>query len=299
MSRLADAEVHAVGLLVEQVTESDAERPLSEEATLQLRRGATARHVLVWHDTADRERLVGYGQVGTGPGAAAELAVHPQHRRRGLGRALLRLLESEAAPDPLSVWAHGNLPAAAQLAQRLGCVPARTLLRLRRSLPSPLPAPRWPAGITVRTFRLGQDEPAWLEVNRRAFTALPDQGGWGRDELDARLREPWFDPSGFFLAYDDAGRLAGFHWTKIHPADAGEAGFGEVYVIGVDPDYGGLGLGRALTLAGLAYLRDRGLAVVTLYVDAGNTGALALYRGLGFSLLGTDVQYVAAPDSAD
>ena len=59
------------------------------------------------------------------------------------------------------------------------------------------------------------------------------------------------------------GSLVGFHWTKIHgghekPDDAGGHGhepIGEVYVVGVDPAERGTGLGRALTLTGLRYLR--------------------------------------------
>ena len=48
------------------------------------------------------------------------------------------------------------------------------------------------------------------------------------------------------LAVDAAGRLLGFHWTKV------EDGVGEVYVVGVDPSAHGAGLGTALTaLAGV------------------------------------------------
>ena len=45
------------------------------------------------------------------------------------------------------------------------------------------------------------------------------------------------------------GRLAGFCWTKVH--DDEEPPLGEIYVIAVDPDFVGRGLGRALTVAGL------------------------------------------------
>jgi len=88
-----------------------------------------------------------------------------------------------------------------------------------------------------------------------------------------------------------AGRLAGFHWTKIHEAAGGAGRTGEVYVVGVHPAEQGTGLGRALTLAGLHYLRDREIPWVMLYVDGENTAAIRLYESLGFAHATTDVMY--------
>ena len=65
-----------------------------------------------------------------------------------------------------------------------------------------------------------------------------------------------------------------------------------MYVVGVSPQAQGLGLGRALTLTGLHYLRELGLDVI-LYVDADNTAAVRLYEGLGFDTAKVDVQYAA------
>jgi mycothiol synthase len=63
-------------------------------------------------------------------------------------------------------------------------------------------------------------------------------------------------------------------------------------VLGIDPSATGLGLGHALTLAGLRHLRDRGLAQVMLYVDESNTRAIHLYQGLQFARWATDVCFV-------
>jgi mycothiol synthase len=46
-----------------------------------------------------------------------------------------------------------------------------------------------------------------------------------------------------------------------------------------------------LTAAGLAYLRDRGLERVMLYVEADNTAAVRVYEALGFTRWGADISY--------
>ncbi|MFD1323703.1 mycothiol synthase, partial [Micromonospora sonneratiae] len=205
-------------------------------------------------------------------------------------RALVTATAARAG-GPLNVWAHGDHPAAAALALDLGFERARVLWQFRRSLTVPLPEPRLPAGVSLRSFRPGEDDERWLAVNRRAFADHPEQSRWTLDDLHTRMAEPWFDPAGFLLATeDDTGRLLGFHWTKVHDL-AGSEPIGEVYVVGVEPEAHGLGLGRALTTAGLLYLRDRGLTRAMLYVDESNTGATALYTRLGFALRSTDVRY--------
>jgi mycothiol synthase len=84
--------------------------------------------------------------------------------------------------------------------------------------------------------------------------------------------------------------VLGFHWTKQHDA-LGEAGLGEVYVLGVDPDAQGRGLAKSLLLTGLAHLRDAGDEVVELYVEADQPGPVGLYRAYGFVDASRDVMY--------
>src|SRR6478609_7709153 len=160
----------------------------------------------------------------------------------------------------------------------------RELHQMRRALPIDRHA-----GVEVRPFVVGQDEAAWLTVNNRAFAGHAEQGGWTPEQLAQREREEWFDPAGFLLHERD-GRLAAFCWTKVH-ADT-EPPMGEIYAIAVDPDFPGLGLGTALTVAGLEHLAGRGLTTGMLYVDGGNTGAVTMYERLGFSIHHTDRAYL-------
>ena len=134
---------------------------------------------------------------------------------------------------------------------------------MRRSLQAGLGRPQLADGVTVRTFEVGRDEDAWLAVNAGRFARHPEQGAWTRADLDLREREPWFDPDGFFLAERGEARRVSLDEDPRHRRmriAVDHEPIGEVYVVGVDPDERGTGLGRALTLIGLRYLRARGLS---------------------------------------
>ncbi|MFI0450905.1 mycothiol synthase [Actinomadura sp. 6N118] len=285
---LSDDEIEKIVRLVVSAAEHDGVGPLSERSLLWLRGGGggDARGLLRLDDAGD---LVGYAHLDaatTEETAAGELVVAPQWRRRGHGLALLNGMCREA-DGPLRVWAHGDLPAAAALAESEGLDRVRALFQMRRSADDPLSEFTAADGVRLRTFEVGKDEEAWLQVNRRAFADHPEQGAWTLDDVRLREQEPWFDPAGLFLAESEhGGKLLGFHWTKIHPD-----GLGEVYVVGVDPDAQGLGLGRTLTLKGLHHLRERGVPAILLYVDESNQAAVRLYEALGFTRYAVDVMY--------
>jgi mycothiol synthase len=322
---LSPAAAGQVLALAEAATTTDGVAPLSEDALLQVRHGSRAGAIDLLLTVAANSGDVASGDTGSAGTASGdvvagyahldapdegtsvdspgdgdfsgELFVHPGHRRRGFGTMLASALTSAAGGRGIRLWAHGDLPGAAGLARSAGFARVRSLWQMRIDMAgASLPEPAFPAGISVRTFQPGKDEESWLAVNREAFAHHPEQGSWTVEDLGLREAEPWFDPGGFFLAERD-GRLAGFHWTKVHSPGSDDPGgnagvpIGEVYVVGVDPREQGGGLGRALTLAGLAYLGKLGLAEVMLYVDESNTAAVRMYTALGFRRWSTDVMY--------
>ncbi len=289
----------AVLELLAAAEDADRARALSEQAELALRH----RHPGVSHFAAmSADEVVGYIQLSAGSDdqpATAEGAVHPQHRRRGYGSALLAAAREQAGDAGVLVWTHGGGEGPRAFLLGAGGTRVRRLLQMRREISAlTVPSAQLPPGVRVRPFRVGEDEDAFLALNAAAFAGHPEQGSMTRSDLDDRIAEPWFDPEGFLLAEDSAsGKLLGFHWTKVHPATSRSEAIGEVYVIGVTPDGQGHGLGRSLVVVGLAHLAsDKAtpqgpVSQVLLYVEADNASALAVYTGLRFGVTHVDEQY--------
>ncbi len=178
----------------------------------------------------------------------------------------------------LAVWIDSPGTATDQAMADLGLSPSRDLLRMDVDLPVGSTTT-----VETRAFEPGRDDRAWLETNNAAFAWHREQSGWSEEQLAARMAEDWFDPEGFRLYPADPGNgpdITAFCWVKVH--EDRDPPVGEIYVIGVHPSAQGRGLGRALTLAGLGWMVERGLDRAELWVDADNAAAVGLYRKLGF-----------------
>ena len=294
-------EQRAVRELVTAATEFDGVAPVGEQVLRELGHERTD-HLLASSD----DRVVGYLNLSPpreGEAGMAELVVHPQARRRGIGATMARAALAKAGGRN-RFWAHGTLAPAQATASALGLIAVRELVQMRRSLRDVPDAGSPGPGVRIRTYAGTDDDAELLRVNNAAFVEHPEQGGWTEADLAERRGEPWFDPAGLFLAFGDSagdqpGKLLGFHWTKVH---LDQPALGEVYVVGIDPSAQGRGLGKILTAVGVESLArrlaDSGTAdaepAVLLYVESDNVAAVRTYQRLGFTTYSVDTAYATA-----
>jgi mycothiol synthase len=285
--------------LVTAASEFDKVAPVGEQVLRELANHRT-EHLLATGSDEGGQKVIGYLNLSAGnddePGMA-ELVVHPQARRRGIGTAMIDAALSKT-DQKNRFWAHGTGEPAQATASALGLSPVRELVQMRRPLHD-IAEPAVPADVGIRTYAGTADDAELLRVNNAAFVTHPEQGGWTATDLAERRAEPWFDPEGLFLAFDEqTNTLLGFHWTKVHPD---KAGLGEVYIVGVDPSAQGRGLGGLLTAVGIAHLEQRladaAQPTVMLYVESDNAAALQTYRRLGFTQYSVDTAYARTGDT--
>jgi len=303
-ARQSAADLEPITRLVADGTARRGFRPLSDQAWVDLVHGAATTAVAV--QVSDGNDLVGYAQAVSGLDDAAAWTVETVVAGEApdllskVGDQLLdatRTAVRDAGGAELTWLVQGPTATHDQLAVAHGLEPGRRLLQMRRPLPTGIDF-----DIITRPFDAGRDVADWVRVNARAFAWNPEQGSWTEANVRARMEEPWFDPDGFLIhdrpEPDGTVRMAGFCWTKVHEATSSSPAVGEIYVIAVDPDFHGLGLGRALTLAGLDNLASRGITIGMLFVDADNNAAVTLYDKLGFAVHRTDRLYAGPIDGA-
>jgi mycothiol synthase len=241
-----------------------------------------------WVAVADRDAIAAVAWVWpqTVGEVTADHYVHPDHRGRGLGEALLDRIEAraaelpshtpEGAPRHLVVWCEdSDAERHASLARR-GFSEVRQYFEMAIDLRGDLAAPSWPSGIVARGFGPGIDDHAVHEADLEAFAEhhlfeARDYDEWRLFHSDS----PGADVTLWWLAWD-ADALAGF----VIPFE-GDHG-ATIDDLAVRKAWRGRGIGRALLLAAFAKLRERGQTMARLMVDAQNvTDAVRVYEAAG------------------
>ncbi len=292
VSQLEGQHLEQLPELLDAAAHADGHEPIGEHKFLRLQRGEDLSVAML---AFEHGALAGYAHTVTYGSESArrvscEFVVHPGQRRKGVGKLLLESAIEHArsqAARKIDIWAYNDSPASARIAGQFGFEPTRRLLHLHRHV-GETPQADTPAGATLRAFRPGADDEAWLKLNNRIFSGHPENGSWTIDDLHARMAQPWFRPEDL-LMLEVGGRLAGFCWVKIEQRD--EHLVGEIYVIGTASEFRGMGLGKYLLAEALRHMRTRGTRIAAIYVDESNTSAVALYDAAGFHHHHVDVCY--------
>jgi mycothiol synthase len=138
----------------------------------------------------------------------------------------------------------------------------------------------------------GGEEDKLVGIQNRSFA---DTWGFNPNTLEEiiyRIGLPNCSPKDVILACD-GDNVIGYCWTRIYPGETKVArdGKGRIYMLGVDPDHRGKGIGKDVLLAGLCCLKSKGLGMVELTVDSKNKTACALYQSTGFQIRAKSLWY--------
>ncbi len=217
-----------------------------------------------------------------------DLTVHPAHRRRGVGRALVAAARAAAAArgDPyLNLYVPPHLERSLAFARAVGLTYRKSLWLLELGADREVPAPAFPAGVTTETWSDAIDVDDYVAFANASFEGHPTPLGLTPDIVRHVAGLPDFVPEGVLVLREGtgsrAGPMIGFTKTeRVVESDGRRVGY--VSQIGVVPAWRGKGLGRELMRWGIARLRADGADAVQLAVEAWNERALGLYRRTGF-----------------
>jgi mycothiol synthase len=262
----------------------------------------TERNIRVVEDGGGRMVAVTVVRPRFPERVGVSVVVAPDARGRGIGTALLGLVETRAGEviaeegggaEVSLTQTVGHLNDAARgLLERNGYAPARRFWRMEVELGAPPQEPDWAEGIRVDVLRRGQER-AMFDAMSEAFA-----DHWGTppsyEEWRAwTVEREGFDPSLWFLAWDGQEIAAGAQCAL-------QDGVAWVHVLGVRRPWRRRGLGLALLLQSFTEFYERGERRVVLNVDSENdTGATRLYERAGMSVTRfSDLYEKATPSPA-
>lgn len=293
---------HALTTVVEE--HDDAMERLSKQDLVDMLRGG-------WRDPRrdtvggfdDDGRLRAYAWSELRPATEGTLvsrlsgAVHPEYRRRGIGRALLAWSEARGRqqlaatestlPARLGLYVDGHHTAAKTLAERSGFAAKRWYTDMRRDLATPLPGVVVDPSIRIEPYSRERDEDIRVTHNE-SFA----RDHWGSGTLDADM---WaldvvgaeaFRPGWSFAAIDVAAdQVVGYTISGAYEQDWAAQGYTEGWtdLLAVRREYRGRGIAAGLLWAAMQAFTADGIEYAGLDVDTDNpTGALGLYTRLGY-----------------
>lgn len=264
-----------------------------------------ANDLRVWQD--EDGRLIGFGQVwidraGDKVDGYLYFKVLPSARGTGVdddimawGAGRVRAVAAESGkPAHLSSRAREEDRQLRAVLERHGFTANRFFFRMKRPLDRPLPEPQFPDGFMLTHSAGLPDAERWVAAYNQSFV-----DHWNFHPATLEMHQHWLTDPKYrtdldLIAATADGTIAAFCFCFVDPDDNARntRSEGWINLLGVRRGFRNLGLGRAMLLAGMRALKDAGVAVAKLGVDAENpTGALRLYESVGFEVAFTNISY--------
>ena len=229
--------------------------------------------------------------------------VAPEHRRKGVGTALMQWaiergeqqLRSTGRDLPLylRVDAFDHVESAHRLFASLGMDVVRYHDELIRPLEDLPPLPAAPAGLRIVAWPDGRSEEIRL-VKNEAFADHWGSTPTSAHHWDQMLHGPGARLDLSFVAEDGDGQIVAHCLCKRFPADDEITGRRDAWIdnLGTLREHRGRGVASALIAHALHAFAADGLTHAMIGVDSENpTGAARLYRSLGFGPLSRRINH--------
>jgi len=222
-----------------------------------------------------------------------DFLVHPKYRRKGIATKLIEKAfrrAKECRAQVVQAEVQEAFLSAKDLLSGLGFRPVRSFLELSLVLHD---GSRTDVAHSLINHALKRGEEDRLtQLQNRLFA-----GTWGfnpntTEEIAYRLNLSCCSPDDVIMLYN-GNEPIGYCWTTINSEEnlALNIKRGRIHMMGVDPDYRGKGLGKAVLSTGLTHLMERGIELAELTVDSSNTVACSLYKSAGFEIRATTLWY--------
>ena len=248
----------------------------------------------------DDGRLVAYVMTSLNPEPVRRRSlqisgrVHPRHRGRGLGTALIRwavqrgrerlALHDDRLPKELRAYLYESETEARAIYEAHGLTVDRHFVEMQRDLSEPIGEVELPTPLELSVWRPHLDE----AVRRAHNDSFAEH--WGSEPLSAERWARWLSGTESFLpdssfAVLDQDQVAGYTMNAAYPEEWEGLGHREGWIngLGTRPAWRGRGIASALIVESCRAFRELGFDRAALGVDTGNaTGALGLYERHGF-----------------
>ncbi len=221
--------------------------------------------------------------------------LHPAHRRRGIGGAMLaweeRRMLAIAASLPgdtqaaMRAWTWDTDAGASALFERRGWTPQGRGYEMVRPTLDDIPDVPLPDHFEIRLVGPADDRRVW-DASAEAFRDERGEGAWDEGDWQRHIGDPYRDPTLWAVAFFGDEVAGGVH-GRIDPDENAHLGVQQGLIAGVwtRRPYRRRGLARALLARVLVLLRERGMTSAHLGVDGLNPNqALDLYESLGFRI---------------